>query len=138
MSARRTRSLLLPAILLAAAVPSAAGAQEPDPDAPAAGESGVRTELQDKPPAPPPPGQPQGQQPAGQQSPVEPRDALRNEQQPAPRPGNLTLDPKYLGFLQVPNTPVMIKLNAKPRADLTVDVRNAGDDNRFITARIPT
>jgi hypothetical protein len=31
----------------------------------------------------------------------------------------------------------MIKFNAKPRVDLTMDNRNSGDDNRFITAKIP-
>jgi hypothetical protein len=32
---------------------------------------------------------------------------------------------------------VLLKFNAKPRVDMTIDDENAGDDNRFITARIP-
>jgi hypothetical protein len=80
----------------------------------------------------------QGQQPpGGQASPIEPRGNFTDQQGPAPRPGNQTLDPAYVGFLQIPNTPLMIKFNAKPRVDITIDTRNAGDDNRFVTALIP-
>ncbi len=48
-----------------------------------------------------------------------------------------TLDPKYRGFIAVPHTPVLIKLNLKPRADLTWDPQNTGNDDRFIPAQIP-
>jgi hypothetical protein len=68
---------------------------------------------------------------------VKDRASLRDEQQAAPRPGDLTLDPKYRGFTRIPNTKVLIKFNAKPRTDLTLDTENAGDDNRFVTAKIP-
>lgn len=47
------------------------------------------------------------------------------------------LDPKFKGFVPVPNTPVIFKINAKPRVDVTVDNQNSGDDDRFVTARIP-
>lgn len=70
-------------------------------------------------------------------SPVTPRDALNDQQEPAPRPNDLTLQPDYQGFIPVPHTPVLIKFNAKPRVDFTYDTDNAGDDNRFITAKIP-
>lgn len=70
-------------------------------------------------------------------SPVTERGAFNDQQQAAPRPDDLTLDPKYRGFLKIPNTKVMIKFNAKPRVDMTYDSQNAGDDNRFITSRIP-
>ena len=70
-------------------------------------------------------------------SPVTERGSLKDEQQAAPRPDDLTLDPKYRGFARIPNTKVMIKFNAKPRVDMTYDNQNAGDDNRFITAKIP-
>jgi len=73
----------------------------------------------------------------GTPSPVAPRGALSDQQEAAPRLGELTLDPKYRGFIPVPNTKVLIKFNAKPRVDMTIDDENAGDDNRFITARIP-
>ena len=73
----------------------------------------------------------------GEPSAVADRGSMQDQQQAAPRPGTLTLDPKYRGFMQVPNTPVLIKFNAKPRVDLTIDNRNAGDDNRFVTAKIP-
>jgi hypothetical protein len=109
--------------------------QDPDPQAVAAWDAAVRRADQGKPAEA---GKPGAQQPpSGQQSPIQERDNLRNEQQPAPRPGNQTFDPKYVGFIPIPNTPIMIKFNAKPRVDLTLDNRNAGDDNRFITARIP-
>ena len=73
----------------------------------------------------------------GTPSPVTPRGALSDQQEAAPRLGELTLDPKYHGFIPIPNTNVLIKFNAKPRVDMTIDSENAGDDNRFITAKIP-
>lgn len=98
-----------------------------------------------EPPAPavqPPPPAAAAPKPApaevvGQAAPVKDRGSMQDQQQAAPRPGALTLDPKYRGFIPVPHTPVLIKFNAKPRVDLTLDNRNAGDDNRFITAMIP-
>ena len=74
---------------------------------------------------------------AGRGSAITPRDSMRDEQEAAPRPGAETLDPKYRGFAQIPNTPVMIKFNAKPRTDMTFDNQNPGNDNRFVTAEIP-
>jgi hypothetical protein len=62
---------------------------------------------------------------------------MRDEQEAAPRPGNLPLDPEYRGFIPIPNTPVLMRFNAKPRVDFTFDTRNPGDDNRFVTAKIP-
>jgi hypothetical protein len=47
------------------------------------------------------------------------------------------VDPKLRGFVHIPNTGVMLRFNAKPRVDFTYDTGNAGDDNRFITAKIP-
>jgi hypothetical protein len=73
----------------------------------------------------------------GTPTPVTPRRALSDQQEAAPRLGDLTLDPKYHGFFHIPNTNVLLKFNAKPRVDMTIDDENAGDDNRFITARIP-
>jgi hypothetical protein len=70
-------------------------------------------------------------------SPIKDRGSLRDEQQAAPRPDDVTLDPKYRGFIGIPNTPVLIKFNAKPRVDGNYDSSNSGDENRFVTARIP-
>lgn len=47
------------------------------------------------------------------------------------------IDPSLRGFLRIPNTRVMIRFNAKPRVDFTYDPRNTGDDDRFVTAKIP-
>jgi hypothetical protein len=47
------------------------------------------------------------------------------------------IDPSLRGFLRIPNTRAMIRFNAKPRVDFTYDPENTGDDNRFVTARIP-
>lgn len=74
---------------------------------------------------------------AGQPSPIMGRGNLNDQQDPAQRPNDLTLDPKYRGFIPVPNTGVLIKFNAKPRVDMTMDNRNSGDDDRFVTAKIP-
>jgi hypothetical protein len=73
----------------------------------------------------------------GTQSPITFRDALNDNQVPATRPKDYTLDPKYQGFVPVPNTPVLIKFNAKPHLDMTVDNRNAGNQNRFVPASFP-
>src|SRR5262249_46296556 len=78
----------------------------------------------------------EGQQ-VGHASPVTPRENLNDQQVAAPRPGDLTLDPKYNGFIPVPNTPALIKFNAKPRVDMTSDTKNSGNSDRFVTATIP-
>jgi hypothetical protein len=46
-----------------------------------------------------------GGEPVGQQSPVTYRGALNDQQEAASRPKDFTLDPKYQGFIPVPNTP---------------------------------
>ena len=73
----------------------------------------------------------------GHASEVEQRSSFDDEQEAAPRPNDLTLDPKYRGFVPIPNTPVLIKLNAKPRVDFTDDPQNTGNDDRFVTAQSP-
>jgi hypothetical protein len=93
----------------------------------------VRRSEQGQPPKPA-----EQQPPAAQQAQVEPRDNMRDEQQPAPRPGNQTLDPKFANYLRIPTTPVIMKFNAKPRVDMFWDSQNSGDTQRFVTARIPT
>ena len=71
------------------------------------------------------------------QSEVQQRAAMNDQQEAAPRPNDLTLDPQYRGFVPIPNTPVLIKFNAKPRLDFTEDPQNTGNDDRFVTATIP-
>jgi hypothetical protein len=73
----------------------------------------------------------------GHQSPVTFRDAMNDQQEAASRPKDFTLDPLYRGFIPVPNTPALIKFNAKPHLDLTSDNRNAGNKNRFVPAVFP-
>jgi hypothetical protein len=73
----------------------------------------------------------------GQQSPVTYRGALNDQQEAASRPRDFTLDPKYQGFIPIPNTPALIKFNAKPHLDMTLDNRNAGNQNRFVPASFP-
>ena len=73
----------------------------------------------------------------GEQSPITYRDALNDQQEAASRPKDYTLDPKYRGFIPVPNTPVLVKFNAKPHLDMTSDNRNAGNQNRFVPASFP-
>ena len=73
----------------------------------------------------------------GRASQVTQRPAMDNQQEAAPRPNDLTLDPKYRGFIPVPNTPILIKFNAKPRVDFTDDPQNTGNADRFVTAQIP-
>ncbi len=73
----------------------------------------------------------------GKASPITDRGSLHDYQEGAQRPKDYTLDPKYHGFVPVPNTPVLVKFNAKPRVDATSDTRNAGNPDRFATATIP-
>ncbi len=73
----------------------------------------------------------------GHASEVTQRPAINDQQEAAPRPNDLTLDPKYRGFVPIPNTQVLIKFNAKPRVDITDDPGNTGNPDRFVTAQIP-
>jgi hypothetical protein len=75
--------------------------------------------------------------PVGEKAAVPYRQTLKDEQEAAPRAGALIMDPKYQGYMHIPNTPVLIRFNAKPRVDLTYDTRNSGNDDRFVTAHIP-
>ena len=78
-----------------------------------------------------------GGQAVGEKSPVTYRGAFNDQQEAASRPKDYTLDPMYQGFFPVPNTPVLIKLNAKPHLDFTSDNKNAGNQNRFVPAAFP-
>ena len=62
------------------------------------------------------------------------RGALNDQQEAASRPKDFTLDPTYQGFIPIPNTPALIKFNAKPHVDMTSDNKNAGNQNRFVPA----
>ena len=73
----------------------------------------------------------------GSASLIEHRPALNDQQEGAPRPKDYTLDPTYRGFIPIPNTPVLVRFNAKPRVDMTSDSRNSGNNDRFATATIP-
>src|SRR4029077_5163237 len=73
----------------------------------------------------------------GHASEVAQRPAINDQQEAAPRPNDLTLDPKYRGFVPVPNTPVLIKFNDKPHLDFTDDPQNTGNPDRFVTSQIP-
>ena len=65
------------------------------------------------------------------------RGNLNDQQEAAQRLNDLTLDPKYYGFFPIPNTPALMKLNAKPRVDIMEDNQNSGNPDRFVTATIP-
>jgi len=73
----------------------------------------------------------------GEKSPITYRGALNDQQEAASRPKDYTLDPTYQGFIPVPNTPALIKFNAKPHLDMTSDNKNAGNQNRFVPASFP-
>jgi hypothetical protein len=65
------------------------------------------------------------------------RRTLNDQQEAAARPKDYTLDPQYQGFIPVPNTPVLIKFNAKPHLDMTMDNQNTGNKYRFAPALFP-
>lgn len=75
---------------------------------------------------------------AVQVSPITDRDNLEDYQIQAPRPNDETLNPKYYGFIPIPNTPAIVQFNAKPRVDMMWDNQNSGNPDRFVTATIPT
>src|SRR5687767_6916255 len=113
LAMRAQGTILAVAALLAAAAPASAQ----DASNRAWVEVLLIDDSQDKPADPAP-----KQQPA-QESPVPPRGNLNDQQESAPRADGVTLDPKYKGFIPVPNTPVLFKFNAKPRVDMTMDNR---------------
>jgi hypothetical protein len=76
-------------------------------------------------------------QTVGQKSQVDYRGSMNDQQEAAARPKDYTLDPQYRGFIPIPNTPVLIKFNAKPHLDLTTDNKNTGDNYRFAPALFP-
>ena len=65
------------------------------------------------------------------------RMAMNDQQEAAARVDNATIDPQFKGFIPVPNTDVIMKFNAKPHLDVTMDSDNAGDKYRFVPAKIP-
>jgi hypothetical protein len=73
----------------------------------------------------------------GHVSPVADRHNMNDQQEAAPRLGDQSLDPKYRGFFPIPNTPVIMMFNAKPRVDMMQDSGNSGNADRFVTATIP-
>lgn len=75
--------------------------------------------------------------PTGNVSYVIYRHTFIDDQAAAARPDDLTLDPKYRGFIPIPHTPAMIKFNAKPRLDFIFDTGNPGDPDEFVPATIP-
>ncbi|RRJ94848.1 hypothetical protein Ga0100231_011400 [Opitutaceae bacterium TAV4] len=53
---------------------------------------------------------------------------------PAAQPADL-LDSD--GYITLPRTGLKARLNVKPRLDITMDSRNSGNEDRFVTAQIP-
>lgn len=60
-----------------------------------------------------------------------------DKQEAAPRPEEFLYEQEYRGFIPIPRTVFLIKFNARPRVDFTLDTDNSGDDFRFVTAFIP-
>src|SRR3954468_10358890 len=58
-------------------------------------------------------------------------------QEAAQRPASVTLDPKFKGYIPIPNTPAFVKFNAKVHVDSTYDSQNSGNKDRFTPALIP-
>lgn len=71
------------------------------------------------------------------ESQIIPHESLRDYQEAAQRPSKIALDPKYKGYLPIPNTPAFIKFNSKIKLDMMGDNRNSGNPDRFVTAQIP-
>ncbi len=65
------------------------------------------------------------------------RNAFVDNQQAAPRTDDLTLDPQYRGFIPVPHTPALLRINARPRVDFILDTGDPGNADYFLPAAIP-
>jgi hypothetical protein len=74
----------------------------------------------------------------GRRAPVIYRHTMNDRQAAAARAGDYTLDPTYRGFIPIPNTAIMMKINAKPRVDFIGDTGDPGTDFRFVPAKFPT
>lgn len=75
--------------------------------------------------------------PEERKSQIELRESFNDNQEAAPRPYDLTLDPSYRGFIPIPHTHGMIRFNARPRVDIINDNNFAGNENMFATSAIP-
>jgi hypothetical protein len=73
----------------------------------------------------------------GRRAPVIYRHTMNDRQSAAARAGDYTLDPDYRGFIPIPNTVIMMKINAKPRVDFIGDTGDPGTDFRFVPAKFP-
>ncbi len=73
----------------------------------------------------------------GRRAPVVYRHSMNDRQAAAARAGDYTLDPTYRGFIPVPNTAIMMKINAKPRVDFIGDTGDPGTDFRFVPSKFP-
>jgi hypothetical protein len=73
----------------------------------------------------------------GRNARVRNRHTLNDRQSAAVRISDYTLDPAYRGFIHIPNTVLMVKLNAKARVDFIGDSADPGTDFRLVPARFP-
>ncbi len=66
-------------------------------------------------------------------------DSMNDRQGPAARPGDFVLDPEFRGFIPIPNTVIMMKLNVRPRVDMMATSDATGTPFRFVPSefRVP-
>jgi hypothetical protein len=70
-------------------------------------------------------------------SPIRYRNNFDDKQEAAPRPEEFLIEKEYRGFIPIPRTVFLVKFNARPRVDMTLDSDNSGNDFRFVPAMIP-
>jgi len=66
---------------------------------------------------------------------VEYRDSMNDQQGPAPRPSDYVLDPDFRGFIPIPNTVVLMKLNVRPRVDMVAKSAASNTPFRFVPSQ---
>lgn len=64
-------------------------------------------------------------------------DAFADQQQAAPRPNNVPLDPELKGFIAIPGTETIFKIGGSARVDTILDLANNGNPNQFVPSTIP-
>jgi hypothetical protein len=70
----------------------------------------------------------------GRKAKVAYRRALNDRQDAAARPSDFVLDPEFRGFIPIPETVFLMKINIRPRIDMLASSAASGSEFRFVPA----
>ncbi len=66
---------------------------------------------------------------------VEYRNSMNDRQGPAARPADYVLDPAFRGFIEIPSTVMLMKINLRPRVDMMSKSAATGTPFRFVPSQ---